>query len=171
MQRIAIDMDDVLADTTGRFIEYAYTRLGKKIKPVDLHGKNWAEVTEYEHVRNWLFEDNFFRNIKVMADSQDVMKKLCEKYEVFIVSAATEFPNSLKEKIDWLDEFFPFISWKYIVFCGHKYMIQADYLIDDHERNLVSFTGKPILFSAPHNIHLQAFTRVNNWQEIASMFL
>ena len=32
-------------------------------------------------------------------------------------------------------------------------MIKADYLIDDHEKNLVNFTeGTPVLFSAPHNM-------------------
>ncbi len=173
-QRIAIDMDDVLADAAGRFIEYAGTRLGRHIKPVDLHNRTWADVagTTQETVRGWLLEEGFFRGMKLIPDSQEVVRKLSEKYEVFIVSAAMEFPNSLKEKLEWMHEHFPFITWHHIVFCGHKYMIQADYLIDDHEKNLVNFTnGKPLLFTAPHNLHLNHYTRVNNWREVEAMLL
>lgn len=173
MKRIAIDMDDVIADAAGRFIEYAQLRLGKTIAPVDLHNRTWAEVAgvQPDIVRAWLFEEGFFRGMKVIADSQEVIKKLSEKYEIFIVSAATEFPNSLKEKLEWLNEHFPFISWTHTVFCGHKYMIQTDYLIDDHEKNLIRFPGKPILFTAGHNLHLDQYTRLNSWKEAEKMFL
>ena len=50
-------------------------------------------------------------------------------------------------------------------------MIQADYLIDDHEKNLHTFTGTPLLFTAPHNIHIHDFKRVNNWKEIETLLL
>lgn len=109
--------------------------------------------------------------MKVKPGSQEVVRKLCEKYEVFIVSAAIEFPNSLSEKIEWLAEHFSFINWKFIVFCGHKYMIQADYLIDDHEKNLKDFTGTPLLFSAFHNKKLEEYTRLNDWSEVAKLLL
>jgi 5'(3')-deoxyribonucleotidase len=46
------------------------------------------------------------------------MEYLNNKYELYIVSAGMEFPNSLREKYDWLAEAFPFISWEQIVLCG-----------------------------------------------------
>jgi 5'(3')-deoxyribonucleotidase len=70
-----------------------------------------------------------------------------------------------------MEKHFPFITWKHIVFCGHKYMIQADYLIDDHEKNLHTFTGTPLLFTAPHNLHINDFQRVNNWKEVELLLL
>jgi 5'(3')-deoxyribonucleotidase len=66
---------------------------------------------------------------------------------------------------------FPFITWKNIVFCGHKHMIQADYLIDDHEKNLTTFTGTPLLFSAPHNLHITEFERVSSWIDVKNKLL
>ena len=173
MQRIAIDMDDVMADATGQFMEYAKLKYNLIINPVDLHEKTWAQCVNVhnDEIRSWINEKGFFRNMKVKADSQEVIKKLCDKYEVFIVSAAIEFPNSLTEKIEWLSEHFPFINWKFIVFCGHKYMIQADYLIDDHEKNLRDFRGKPLVFSAFHNKKLEGYTRVNNWREVEKLLL
>ena len=172
-KRIAIDMDDVLADAEGRFMEYALKKYGITINPIDLHDKNWAQCANLpvEEIRSWLYGKDFFRGMKVKEDSQEVVKKLCEKYEVFIVSAAIEFPNSLTEKLDWLAEHFRFIDWRYIVFCGHKYMIEADYLIDDHEKNLKSFKGTPILFSAFHNTNLKGYQRVNSWKEVEKLLL
>ena len=52
----------------------------------------------------------FFRNLPVMPDSIEVLGELNKVYEVFIVSAATEFPNSLKDKLDWLLQHFPFFT-------------------------------------------------------------
>ena len=105
-----------------------------------------------------------------MKDSQEIVKALMEQHEVFVVSAAMEFPFSLTEKLAWLNEHFPFISWRNIVFCGAKTIVEADYMIDDHDKNLSTFKGKPLLFSAPHNLPIEAYHRVNNWQEVAQFF-
>ncbi|MCS7019345.1 MAG: 5'-3'-deoxyribonucleotidase [Cytophagales bacterium] len=171
-QRIAIDMDDVMADATGRFVEWIAERHGVVIERHQLRDEVLQTLgVPYAQLRKWLWEDGFFRYMQPMPDSQKVMQELVKKYEVFVVSAAVEFPQSLREKVDWLAEHFPFIDWRYIVLCGHKYMIQADYLIDDHEKNLIHFTGTPIIFTAPHNLHLQGYERVNNWAEIGERFL
>jgi 5'-nucleotidase len=94
-----------------------------------------------------------------------------KKYEVYIVSAATEFPNSLTDKYYWLEDHFPFFSWKQMVFCGDKSMIQADFMIDDHAKHLQYFRGKPFIFTAPHNLNEQRFERLNNWKEAGEKFL
>lgn len=173
MQRIAIDMDDVLADATQRFLDYVEERTGVHVEKSTLWGKDWADVVDIhrDDIRKWLFEPGFFRQMKVIPGSQEVVRKLGERYEVFIVSAAMEFPLSLFEKLEWLGEHFPFIDWRYIVFCGHKYMIKADYLIDDHEKNLRTFEGTPLLFSAPHNAELTGYHRVNSWKDVEQLLL
>jgi 5'(3')-deoxyribonucleotidase len=175
MKRIAIDMDDVLAKTTYVIIDkineiisssYTYDEL--------LNGSESLKLEFYGHYtkhNTFLWEPGFFENIPVNEDAVRVVQKLQEQYEIFIVSAATEFPNSLKEKLHWMEKHFPFITWRHIVFCGHKHMIQADYLIDDHEKNLHTFTGTPLLFTAPHNLHIHDFKRVNNWLEVEKLLL
>ena len=93
-----------------------------------------------------------------------------QDFNVYIVSAAMEFPLSLYEKKQWLEEHFPFISWKNIVFCGDKRIIKTDYLIDDHLKNLDHFSGIPLMFTAKHNIHHNHHQRMNNWEEILKYF-
>jgi 5'(3')-deoxyribonucleotidase len=175
MKRIAIDMDDVLAKTTHVIIDRINQLVDKSYTYEELlnGGKTLKEEFYGHYLANnsFLWEPGFFEHIPVNEDAIEVVHKLSERYEIFIVSAATEFPNSLKEKLNWMDQHFPFITWKHIVFCGHKHMIQADYLIDDHEKNLQTFTGTPLLFTAPHNLHINDFKRVNNWKEVEGLLL
>lgn len=105
-----------------------------------------------------------------MENSQEVVKWLHDYYEIIIVTSAMEFRNSLEDKYDWLQNNFPFISWKNFVFCGNKSMILADYMIDDHVNNLVTFKGKGLLYTSTHNIKETRFTRVNNWLEVRAFF-
>lgn len=174
MKRIAIDMDDVLADTTLKIINTINNLLSKNYSFDELMTNNDARkrfLHDYLANNSFLWEPGFFLDIPVKSLAIETVKKLSEKYEIFIVSAATEFPESLKEKLTWMKQNFPFISWTHIVFCGHKYMIQADYLIDDHEKNLKSFNGTSLLFTAPHNLHINGYQRVDSWEAVSSLLL
>lgn len=173
MARIAIDMDGVMADTTQQTINWYAQRYGVQVDKATLYGL--PETTGFPHekevIRSFLFEPGFFRTKPVIKDSQEVIRALQDKHEVFIVSAAMEFPPSLGEKLEWLGEYFPFISWQHIVFCGSKTIVQADYMIDDHVKNLQPFQGQGLMFTAPHNVHVTDFKRVDTWQDVASILL
>ena len=106
-----------------------------------------------------------------MKDSVDVLRAINDRYELFIVSAATEFPNSLKDKLEWLEDHFPFLTWKQVALCGSKDLVFGDYMVDDHLKNLKGFKGKPYLFTAAHNLEVTGYDRINNWQEAAGIFL
>ena len=89
----------------------------------------------------------------------------------YIATAATQFPNSLREKSDWLDEYFPFISWHYRIMCGYKFILKGDLLIDDRSFNLDEFDGNTILFNSPHNVKDNGYERAGSWIEIAEKLL
>ena len=44
-------------------------------------------------------------------------------------------------------------------------------LIDDQPRNLQVFAGRGVLFSAPHNLNVSGFTRVDDWAQVERLFL
>jgi 5'(3')-deoxyribonucleotidase len=104
-----------------------------------------------------------------MEGAVEAVKDLMEDFDVYIVSAAMEFPLSLYEKQQWLQEHFPFISWKNIIFCGDKSIIDVDFLIDDHCKNLDFCKGKPLMFTAFHNVNHHHHQRVSNWNEIPAL--
>jgi 5'(3')-deoxyribonucleotidase len=113
----------------------------------------------------------FFRNLPVMEDAVDVLREMNQRYEIFIVSAAMEFPNSLKDKLEWLLEHFPFFTWKQVALCGSKDLVFGDYMIDDHVKNLKGFKGTPLLFTAAHNLTVEGYERIANWKQAAGRFL
>ena len=171
--RIAIDMDEVLADPTTKFIQLYNRDYGV---PLDTFLQPGNEIYHHvpEHINHKWFdyinEKGFFRDLPVIEGSVKALQKLQENHDVYIVSAALEFRNSLEDKIDWLGEHFPFISWKNIVFCGDK-IIKADVLIDDRIKNLVDFDGRKLLFSSPHNMLINDYKRVDNWLQVIDKLL
>ena len=173
MKRLIVDMDDVMADATGQFINYYEKEFGVKVERSVLNGKGEGEGFPDNHsvVAEFPYRTSFFRTMAVNEHCQEVVEQLNRKYELFIVSAAMEFPQSLNEKLEWLKEHFSFLTWRQIVFCGSKAVVHGDYMIDDLIHNLERFNGEKFIFTAPHNIHLNHFSRLNNWREVADRFL
>lgn len=171
MKRLIVDMDDVLADATGQFINFYEKEFGVRVTRESLNGKEEMQRFPDHHqtVYEFTFRKDFFRTMAVKPHSQRVLEVLNKKYELFIVSSAMEFPNSLNEKLDWLAEHFAFLHWKQFVFCGSKAVVYGDYMIDDLPHNLERFNGEKLMFTAPHNLQHNRFTRVNDWQEIENM--
>jgi 5'-nucleotidase len=173
MERLIVDMDDVLADATGQFITFYEREFGVRVTRESLNHQDEGHgfPAHHDRVKQYPFQDNFFRTMQVKEDSQAVLKALNAKYEVFIVSSAMEFPQSLSEKLAWLKEHFSFLTWKQIVFCGSKAVVYGDYMIDDLPHNLERFKGEKFLFTAPHNLQFNHFKRLNTWKEVAERFL
>jgi len=172
-KRIIIDMDEVIADPMGEMIEWYKKEYGTEPDKSKMIG-SWLLGFPEEHyalILERLKSPGFFRNLPVMVDSVEVLKELNSRYEVFIVSAAMEFPNSLKDKYDWLMEHFPFFTWKQLALTGSKDLVFGDYMIDDHVKNLKGFKGKPYLYTSQHNLDVTGYDRINNWKEAADIFL
>ncbi len=169
-KRIALDMDEVLADVLPKFLDLFEAEFGRRPLEEEYRGKKVYQVEGAVHIRNHLFDKGFFGDLPVIEGSQEVVRKLNEHYQIYITTAAQEFRNSLEDKYDWLERYFPFLHWKQYVFCGDKSMINAEYMIDDHPHNLESFSGKGLLYTAFHNINETKFTRVNSWEEVKQFF-
>ncbi len=169
-----VDMDEVIADTYMAHIEIYNRDFDGCLTAEDCMGSEvWQNVVvaHQQSIRNHARTRGFFRELKPIDDSQKVLKLLMDKYEVYIASAATQFPNSLEEKSDWLDEHFPFIPWQKRILCGDKHILKGDILIDDRSYNLENFDGRALLFTSPHNVNTNGFERVNNWHEVADKLL
>lgn len=169
-KRIALDMDEVVANVMPKFLDFYEQKFGKRLQKSDYWGKKIYDIPGATELRNVLYDKGFFRDLPLMENSQEVVAELNERYDIFFTTAAMEFRNSLEDKYDWLLDHFPFISWKNFVFCGDKSILKADYMIDDHPRNLLKFQGKGLLFTASHNVDEDRFTRVNNWLEVRDFF-
>jgi 5'-nucleotidase len=161
MTRVAVDMDDVLAQTSRA--ERAWLS--------SLAPGPGTPPRDESALEAMMQEGSFFSDLEVMPDSQRVLEAMAARYELFIATAAMEYPRSFAAKFSWLERHFPFIPASRVVFCGDKSVVQADYLIDDHPRHFQHFRGEGILFTAAHNQGETRYRRVRDWAEIEQLFL
>jgi 5'(3')-deoxyribonucleotidase/uncharacterized protein with PQ loop repeat len=170
--RIAIDMDEVMADALAEHLRRYNAAYGTNLTPGDVRGRHLEECIPPEHraAAEAMLDASFFEDLDVFPDCQAVVRELSERYEVFIASAAMDVPCSFDAKYRWLRRHFPFIPPSHIVFCGDKSILDAHYLIDDRSRHFARFKGDPVLFSAPHNAAETAYPRVASWSEVRDHF-
>jgi 5'(3')-deoxyribonucleotidase len=206
---ICVDMDEVLADALAEHLlrynrDFAsgHQQTERELTLADLHGRWIWDAVPPHRVRDlerYMLSEDFFRVLPVMPHAQRVIERLQSRYEVYIATAAMEVPSSFTPKFRWLAEHFPFIPASHIVFCGHKGILRADYLIDDNPRQLRLFEDKEtapiqtlssrpersaverfavlpsqregILFSSPANVNVTGFRRVNDWLDVERLFL
>ena len=173
MQRICVDMDEVMADTLAEHLRRYNQTFDEEVTVDDLAGKGLWEIAPIDRqaqLRAFLDAEDFFEDLELMPGAQDILKQLSLRFEIYIATQAMTVPNSLGPKYRWLQRHFPFVPPTHYVFCGNKSILRADYLIDDLPRNLQRFEGKGLLYTAPHNLTMTGFTRVNDWQEVAGFF-
>lgn len=96
---IAIDMDQVLADLLSDWVAYINTYDDPFLKEKDI--LCW-DIKKYTNTNNNVYRHldyDLFRNLNVIEGSQRVTKELMKKYEVYVVTTATNHPDSLKAKL------------------------------------------------------------------------
>ncbi len=172
MQRIAIDMDEVLADTLGAQLEWFRERCGHHLTPADVAARGLEALVEpaqlAAHLAH-LHEGAFFGELPVMAGAVEALRRLATTHELYVVSAATQFPASMVPKLRWLERHFPFIPVPHVVFCGEKSVVAADWLVDDNAHRFPRFRGQAILFDAPHNRAVRGYPRARSWAEVEAL--
>lgn len=170
---VAVDQDQVLADLLTPLLSRYNALYKDSLKPEDIKSWDIGKYTKCGNAVYDLFDDyELFRWLPVIEHSQEVMKELNKKYDVYVVTSATNIKESLKAKLEWIQEHFPFIPNSNIVLCGNKSIINADIMIDDGVHNLESFKGETkLLFNAHHNQNENRFTRMYSWLDIADLLL
>ncbi|CAN7575757.1 hypothetical protein LJR255_004134 [Pararhizobium sp. LjRoot255] len=170
--RLAVDMDEVIADANAHHAAWYVETYGYRWSADDIASNSLRKLVAPEHdqaMEELLHQGGVFGVYDVMPGSQAALSKLMEKFDVFITTAAMEYPASCAPKFAWLQKHFPFIPALNIVFCGDKSILAADFLIDDNVRHFARFQGKGILFSAPHNLTVDYPHRVANWEEAVAL--
>jgi len=173
VQRICVDMDEVMADTLAEHLRRYNQAFDEAVTTEDLIGKGLWEIAPQDRqaeLRAFLDAEDFFEVLDVIPGAQTVLRDLSLRFEIFIATQAMAVPNSLGPKYRWLQRHFSFIPPTHYVFCGNKTILRADYLIDDQPRNLARFEKQGLLYTAPHNLTATGFVRVNNWHEVAEYF-
>lgn len=171
-KRVAVDMDEVMADMLRAQLAWLDSEHGLRWDGDQLAGRRLSELLApslSDALEALLHDGALFGALAVMPGSQDALLRMSARFEIFVTTAAMEYPASFPHKFAWLQKHFPFIPPDRIVFCGDKGIINADILIDDNARHFRRFAGQGILFAAPHNDSVTGFEIVRNWPEVEAL--
>ncbi|QQA41356.1 5' nucleotidase, NT5C type [Pelagovum pacificum] len=164
--RIAIDMDEVLADSNAAKLALYRDHFGYNWSDDEMAGRPLHELAAPEHadaVEAIQQEGSFFADLPVMAGAQAALEGLVARHEVFVASAAMEYPASVGHKVRWMQRHFPMVPELNIILLGHKFVLAVDALIDDSLRHFSLLEGRGLLFDAPHNAGVPWPHRLNGW--------
>ena len=179
---IMIDMDEVIV--VGRFSDYLVEFLGN-VNFENLHTQNRQDLIkgreeEFKRIYKYknLYKNNNGDYIEPLPNCVDVIKKLNEVYDVYIVTTyiwkedVIDAATNLKNKYEYLHYWFPFIDTNKFIFITDKTKINYDIGIDDRVSNLQS-CNKKLLFTEFRNKKItneelknKGIIRVNNWLEV-----
>ena len=170
---LAVDMDEVLADSIGLVLEQYNKAYHTTWSKFDLFGKTVYDCFPPSHIPFIKQQQNseaFYQEVSIIDGAQEGIAMLSKKYDIYIVSAALEFPNSLASRCVFIEKNFPEITLKKLIFCAKKSLIKADFLLDDMPENLIEFGSKGFLFTAYHNAKINYLNRLNSWEEVVEKF-
>lgn len=173
---ILVDMDGVLADFEGRFLETwkrkfpHYPQTLEKRKTFRLadslpNGLN-------RDIRSIFSSPGFFANLKPISGAKEALKKMQSLgREVLIcTSPISEYENCVLEKYHWIAKHLGYEWTKKVIMTKDKTLIFGDILIDDkpEHKGLRKPTWKHALFDAPYNQHVKTKLRItwDNWEKI-----
>ena len=178
MKTIMVDMDDVI--TIGNFNKFLEEFLGQKIDTGNNKYKYRQEAIKgRENEFRLIYQyRNLYANVPLLDGCYEVLRKLNEKYDVYIVTAyiwgqdIINAEENLKNKFIYLKENLPFISSQKYIFTQDKKILDFDIKIDDRINNLEGAKIK-LLFTAWHNKNISSkeleskgIIRVDSWYDI-----
>jgi len=143
-------------------------------------------ATKKEEFYDFFFTQDMYGDsiIKIKPDAIEVIKKLCERHDVYFCSDFTiwqrpwQSDKAFVDKFQMLKRHFPFLSPFQHIYIKKKCLLHADVLIDDRPYNFGPHIKQKLLFTTYHNKNLpeqelaeKKLIRINSWAEIAKLLL
>jgi 5'(3')-deoxyribonucleotidase len=194
-QTIAVDMDDVLADSAVGWVEHSNAMWGMNLTPED-YLENWGEMWGVEHEefirrRDQILSNDIVNTFTPNMEAKAVLLKLKKHYKLIITSARNFVIKEGTHK--WLGEYFKDVFEEVHLAgfydSGRKdahlmtkaellQTVGADFLIDDQPKHCLAAAEvgiTAILFGDyAWNREVgklpKGVTRAKNWQEVLEFF-
>jgi 5'-nucleotidase len=175
--RVLVDMDGVIADFEGRFLEIWRAQYPEKafIPP---QARNTPYLIdqyppeERERIQEIYYAPGFFSSLPPIPGGCEALHTLRQaRIEVFICTTPfVRYQNCVGEKFGWVAQHLGPEWIERIILTFDKTLVRGDYLIDDMP--VVSGAEKPswehILYDDPKNVAAPAKKRLTwvNWKEV-----
>ena len=176
--RVAVDIDNVLCNTTTKVIDYINEKLPSvnlKMEDITSYWIEGALPIEYRWVVEMAFEDRaMWKKVELIDGAAVYLERLYnDGCEIYFATATTA--NNFRKKVRFLERSFPFFPKDYVrrhsISIKNKQLLDVDYLVDDYTDNLTGRRRyKSICFDYPWN---QDFVdngdtrrRAYNWEDV-----
>ena len=186
MQKIMIDLDETICSPTYLEEVNKYMKMDYQYTDIDTYFvEDIIPPLEREKFLDYFYENaNVYDHAYVFPEAIEVIRDLCQVYDVYIVSAFVdkrrpkESSIMAKYKYEWILKNMPFIDPKKIILTGSKYMIMCDIKIDDKVGNLKGYGETKLLLDHMHNrkysfeeLESLGIKRVHDWRQIRDILL
>lgn len=167
---IGVDLDDVLWDLLGAWLQRYNTIVDGHVVPADI--KSWS-IEQYilPNTKEMLFyileQKDFWKTVQPMSGAAEVLYRLMrDGYNVYIVTASSY--KTLPAKLNHFFELFSFVRQDQVVVAKEKQLLDLDVMIDDNPENLCHASYNKLLFDRPSNqwVKKDDIRRVYTWAEI-----
>lgn len=155
---VLVDMDNVMVNLLSAWLRQYEEVGGERVSLEAITEYNWEGfVKDRELFLRVLKSGGVFYEAEPMPMAKEGMRLLSEVAEVLIVTKA--LPSSSRTfdaKLHTLWRHFPGIDFQRVIFTGQKYLIRADYLIEDSAENVEKWLkanpeGHAFLIDWPYN--------------------
>lgn len=139
-KRLLIDVDEVLADFAGPFIQTAYEITGIRYTEDDFDGWDLFEALPSDEVRKTVFKamqaPGYCSNFPVKPGALEAVRELRKIVEVTPTTRPFPSPTWKHDRDVWLWDHFGFEGDE-IVNCTKKFLVHGDAFLDDSPENVI----------------------------------
>jgi len=188
---IAIDLDEVLADTLTSLIKYHNNEYDTSFRRADFFSYSWWEVwggTREESIKKFMqfSRTSLFTSIKPIAQSQKGILTLSQKHSLHVVTSRQSELASATHS--WINTHFPGMFTQVHVINHPQWALggstrtkgeyckemRADLLIEDsleYARECNDFSIPVLLIDSPWNqgVFPSHTVRVNDWEDVTAV--
>ena len=166
---IVTDFDDIMNELLMHWLEYLNVKYGTKVLYEDVTdwdmSKAFPDLTDNQ-LYSLLEDEDFWNGVEPNYQAIYYIHKLIKEGHKVYVCTASKY-TTLKAKFDnCLFKYFDYLTYKDIITCHDKSLIQCDVIIDDYWENIKNSKAITILKNAPYNKNADPHFEVNDWKEI-----